>query len=368
MAYKFSLQELIDYRGGGPVLSVYLGARANERSPEALRLSLKALLRDFEPEAVRDVEVVRRYLEQQPGTPGRSLAIFSAADHGFFRALGFPVEIRSRARRLDRPYVKPLADLFDSYGHMGVALASQEQARFFHFHLGELEELDGVHGSPVKRVKRGGASTFPGRRGGIAGRSRKAEGDAARNVKEAAAAAARTFGNLHVRRLIVGGPHDGVVLFLESLPKTWSSLVLGTFAADMQETNEEIRQQAMQLAQRAELDREAHLVSSVVTAAAKGKGGVVGLEQTLSGVHAGHVMTLVASDGFRAPGFRCRGCGYLTTRRLPQCPFCGNTFTEIEDSVELAVQRVLQNGGEVHIVHANPELEKAGSIGGLLRF
>jgi rubrerythrin len=347
---------------------VYLGLKSDETSLEAQRLRLKQLLRDFEATAPADVEAARSYLEQQPGMTGRSWAIFSNAANGFLRALSFRVEMRSRARLLDRPYVKPLADVYDTYAHIGVALVNQEEARFFRLHLGDLTDLDQVRGQPVKRVKHGGASSFPGRRGGTAGQTQHADENIARNLREIAEAASRIFRASHVRRVLVGGSHDVVVRFLAALPKKWNSLVLGSFAADLKDSREEIRQQALRVAHAAELDREARTVSSVITAAAKGKGGVVRLDPTLTEVHAGHVQTLVVADGYRSPGYRCQGCGYLSGRPLEKCPFCGGAFARIDDAVELAVQRVLQDGGEVHIVHASPELEQAGSIGGLLRF
>jgi hypothetical protein len=106
----------------------------------------------------------------------------------------------------------------------------------------------------------------------------------------------------------------------------------------------------------------------VITAAAKGKGGVVRLDDTLEEVHAGRMQTLVVADGYAAPGYRCPGCGFLTTQKLEACPFSGDRLEQIEDAVEMVVRRVLEDGGEVHIVHQNDELVRAGSIGGMLRY
>ena len=80
------------------------------------------------------------------------------------------------------------------------------------------------------------------------------------------------------------------------------------------------------------------------------------------------MQTLLLSDGFRAPGFLCGGCGHLTAQRLARCPFCGGSFQEIEDAVELAVRHVLAAGGDVEVVHDNRRLNDAGRIGALLRY
>lgn len=363
-----TLEELMAYRPAKPVLSVYLGAETPNAPPDSMKLRLKQLLREYETRAPEDVRLIRQHLEHNPQAAARGLAAFSCAADGYFRAFPIALPLRSRARLLDRPYVKPLADLIDSYGHTGVALVDQQGARLFHFHLGELREQGGVEGERVKRTKLGGASTFPGRRGGTAGQTQHVRATTQKNLKESADQAARFFAAHHVRRVLVGGPPETVARFLPLLPKSWQSLVRGTFAMDMDSRHDHVLRKAMEVAQADERQREDRLVEAVITAAAKGKEGVVRLDDTLGEVHAGRVQTLVLRDGFRAPGYRCRGCSFLTSQPLPKCPFCGKDLERLEDAVELAVHRVLEDGGEVQVVHDSPDLEKAGSIGGLLRY
>jgi hypothetical protein len=58
----------------------------------------------------------------------------------------------------------------------------------------------------------------------------------------------------------------------------------------------------------------------------------------------------------------------MTAQALEVCPFCGHAFEKIEDAVEHAVRKVMADGGEVEVVHGSPPLERAGHIGGLLRY
>jgi hypothetical protein len=80
------------------------------------------------------------------------------------------------------------------------------------------------------------------------------------------------------------------------------------------------------------------------------------------------VQILLISEGFRAPGYRCEGCEFITAQELTTCPFCQHSFGRIPDAVELAVRKVMQYGGEVAVLHRVPELDKAGHIGALLRY
>ncbi len=359
------LRELLNYSSPDPVLSVYMNTDMTEGTADALKLRLRTLLKEVH--LPRDEAAILNYFELEREWTGRSLAMFSCAPQNYFRAFPIAVPIRSRIFVGEHPYVKPLADLLDSYGGYGVVLVDKQGARLFQFHLGELIEQDGILGDEVRHTKRGGASTVPGRQGGIAGRTRHSEETVERNLKESAEFAAKFFEENHVRRILIGGTDDNINQFQSYLPKSWQSLIVGTFPISMTARPDEVQKKALEIGQQAERRRETRLVENMITSAAKGAGGVVRLDETLSAVHDGRVQTLVVREGYRAKGFQCQGCGYITTQELKVCPFCGKSFDQIKDAVEMAVRKVMQNGGDVEIVYENPKLEEIG-IGGLLRY
>ncbi len=359
------LHDLLEYKSSAPILSIYFNLDPADNS-ETQRLRLRSMLKEVKlPE---DQLAVERYFEHEFDWTGRSVAVFSCAADDFFRAYSLAVPLRSRLRVGNRPYVKPLADLFDSYGGYGVVLVDKQGARLFYFHLGELREQDGVMGEEVRHTKRGGASQAPGRRGGVAGRTNYMEEVTERNLKEAAEYAAQFFAENQVRRVLIGGTEDNVIPFRSFLPKAWQSLVVGTFPISMTASHVEVYERAMQAGKEAEQRREQRLVETLITGAAKGRGGVVRLDDTLAAVHEGRVQTLVIRDGYRAPGLRCTGCDYITTQELERCPFCNGNFEHIPDTVELAVRKVWQDGGDVEVLHENMGLEESQPIGALLRY
>ena len=359
------LRELLNYSSPDPVLSVYMNTDMTEGTVDALKLRLRTLLKDVNlPE---DEAAIFRYFELDREWTGRSVAMFSCAAQNYFRAFPIAVPIRSRVFVGAQPYVKPMADLLDSYGGFGVVLVDRQGARLFQFHLGELKEQEGILGEEVRHTKRGGASSIFGHLGGIGGKSRHSDEMIERNLKESAEFAARFFEENRIRRVLIGGTDKNVNQFKSHLPKTWQSLVVGTFPVSMTARPDEVQKKAFEIGQQAERRREMRLVENMVTSAAKGAGGVVRLEDTLGAVHEGRVQTLIVSEGYRAEGFQCQGCGYITTQELDTCPFCGKSFTQITDAVEMAVRKVMQDGGEVEIMYENPKLEEIG-IGGLLRY
>jgi peptide chain release factor subunit 1 len=366
MFTEVDLKELLEYQTGSPILSVYLNINPAEGSADTYKLRLRSMLKEIDMPA--DVFAVERYFDHEHDWSGRGSAVFSCESEDYFRAYSFAVPLRDRVRVSDRPYVKPLADLMDSYGGYGVVLVDKQRARLFYFNLGELRQQAEWEGESVRRIKLGGGSQSAGRRGGIAGQTKYVDELAERNMKEAADFSARFFADNNVRRVLIGGTEDNLTPFRVQLPKAWQSLVVGTFPINMNASQSEVLERAIDIGRQAERNRETLIIESVLTGAAKGRGGVINLEDTLNAVHEGRVQTLLIREGYRAPGYRCQGCGYLTAQHIDNCPFCGNEFKQIPDAVEMAVRRVMQEGGEVEVLHNSEKLRDFGDIGAVLRY
>jgi peptide chain release factor subunit 1 len=366
MFTETELQELLKFQSSHPALSVYLNTDTTEGTADYYKRNLRSMLKDI---TLRDdVFAVERFFDHEYVGSGRSVAIFSCAPEAYFKTFSLAVPLRSRARVGNRLHVKPLADILDAFGGYGVALVDKQGARLFYFHLGELLEQEGTVGETVRRTKHGGASQVTGRRGGVAGQTNYAEEVAERNMREAAEFAARFFANKNVRRVLVGGTEDNVASFRSLLPKAWQSLIVGTFSMAMTASKDDVLDRAMQIGRLAEQRREVQLIKSVVTSAAKGRGGVTGLDNTLHALQDGRVHTLIIREGFQAPGYICQGCGYLTAKEIEVCPFCGQMVENIPDAVEMAVHKVMEQGGEVEVLHDAEITEKIGHIGAQLHY
>ncbi len=359
------IHELLNYSSSGAMLSVYLNTSPSEGGSDAQRLQLRMLLENVDQPD--DQVAVLKHFEQLRDAKGRGLAMFSYAAEDFFRGYTLAVPVRSRVFVGEHPYVKPLADLLDNYGNYGVALVDKQGARLFHFHLGELIEQEGILGDAVRQTHVKGASSNSGGRGGVSGQSHFNEEVIARNLRETADFSARFFDEVHARRILIGGTDETTAQFRQYLPKSWQSLVVGTFPVSMSASHSDVLTRAMQIGQLAEQQRETALVERMLTAAAKGQDGAVGLDTTLEAVQAGRVQTLIVQEGLRLPAYQCQGCDHLLTRSMNTCLFCGKSFVKIDDAVELAVRKVMQTGGEVEIVRDNPALQEVG-IGALLRY
>ncbi len=360
------LRELLEFKTENQVLSVYLNTDPSQGSADAYKPRLRSMLKDVD--LSKDVQKVEQYINFEFDWSGRGVALFSCAKEDFFRVFSIAVPIRDRTWISERPYVKPLADILDFYGGYGIALVDKIDARLLYFHLGEILKEEVLTGESIRRTKRGGGSQSPGRRGGVAGQTNYTEEVTERNIKEAADFAARFFSEHNIRRVLIGGTEENVNAFRSHLPKAWQSLVVGTFPINKNASHTEIMDRAIQVGYEAERLKQTKLLKMIITSEAKGQAGVVNLEDTLNAVHDGRVHTLVFREGYQASGYRCQGCGYLTTEQLKTCPFCENEFEEIQDAVELAVRRVLRDGGEVEVIRDIEVQQEFNQVGALLRY
>jgi rubrerythrin len=366
--YMFSekdLQELLDYSAENQVISLYLSTDPTEVNTEAAKLRMRNLLKTVDlPE---DVQAIENFVTLSYDWAAKGLAIFSDQESDFFKTYQFNLSLPSEVYIGKHPTIRPLVNLMDTFTGWGVVLVDKEGARLFSFDLGELGEIDGVTGEEVKQTKRGGGNAMHGRMGG-ADASGKVENIIERNIKEVINQATDFFTHHHIRRIMIGGTDDNIARFKDELPKSWQSLVVGEFPMSMLANESEVYEQATAQALVAQKKVNHALVSQAVTQAAKGSNGVTGLIDTLNAIHEGRVRILLVAKDFEQEGFRCKGCGYLTTQELETCPFCGDTFHRIDSAVEMAVRETLQKSAEVKVMSDMAPLEQAGNIAAILRY
>ncbi|MDY6846002.1 MAG: hypothetical protein SVP52_02570 [Chloroflexota bacterium] len=360
-----NLQALLDYSAENQVVSLYLSTDPTEMNTEASKLRLRNLLKGIDlPE---DVQAIEHYVNLEYDWAAKGLAIFSDQAADFFKTYQFNLSLPDKVNIGKHPTIRPLVRILDIFTGWGVVLVDKEGARLFSFNLGELGEIDGVTGDEVKQTKRGGGNAMPGRMGG-ANVSSKVENIIGKNIKEFISEAIDFFEHHHIRRIMIGGTDDNIARFKDELPKSWQSLVVGEFPMSMLAGESEVLEQATKEALAAQNIANNSLVNQAVTLAAKGSNGVIGLIDTLNAIHEGRVRILLVNQDFEQEGYRCKGCGLLTTQELDTCPFCGSTFEKIDAAVEMAVREALQKNAQVKVMSDVEPLTEAGNIAAILRY
>ena len=354
------------------VVSLYMNADTTLETSDTIKKQARALMKGAEC-PMKDVKAIENYLDfsHDWGKPG--LAVFSCTSVDFFRAFPSAIAFNNRIRLLNKPHVKPLAHLLEHYAHYGVVLVDRSEARFYEYHLGELQSTGSAMGEDVRKQKlgggsarSGGTSSATGQRGGQGGRHE--EEVVQRNLREFATRTQKFYLRRPIRRLFIGGTTETVAQFREQLPKQLQSQIAAVFAVDMNTGEHEIRGTALSLMGQANLKREKELVNSMITSAAKGGNAVTGLDATLRTVSEGRVQTLIVSDGYQSPGFHHHDSNLLAVHLGDAAVYGDDEPEQVDDVVEAAVFRTMEQGGKVEIVSQNRQLEDAGRIGAILRY
>ena len=149
------------------VLSLYLETDTGKEPGEAIKLRVKSMINDAGLKNDPNAVAIEQFLDRSFTWDAKGVAIFAWDEGAFFRVFPTAVAFRNRLRIGDRPYLKPLVHLMDYYAHYGVILIDRVGARFFSFHLGELQAMEGFMGEEVQKLKEGRGSAAVGMRGGV---------------------------------------------------------------------------------------------------------------------------------------------------------------------------------------------------------
>ena len=290
----------------------------------------------------------------------RGVAVFACSPHDLWRVIELPVPVRNQLVVNASPHVRQLEAIIDEYERFAVLLADRERSRMFIFELGELvdktEQLDRL----PRHEDDGGELDRDSVRSHV-------DAAAHHHLKRAAQAAFHVFQEQSFDHLILGAP-DPIVADLErELHPYLRERIAARLSVSVGARDDEIRKAALEVESQVERAKEAAAVQKLRDAVGAGNGGAAGLDPVLTVLVERRVETLLVSDGFEAPGWRCPACGYVATKGR-RCPVCASEMHAVEDVVEEAVEEALAQSCRVEVCHDNADLDVLGRIGALLRF
>ncbi|HEX5366067.1 MAG TPA: hypothetical protein VFW63_05315 [Acidimicrobiales bacterium] len=291
----------------------------------------------------------------------RGVAIFACAADGLWRVVELPVPVRSRVVLEQAPVVGQLESVVRAHPSVGVLLVDRQLGRMFVLELGELIERSELLDEPLRDVDGRGERD----RGGEHAQAVEARNLAhVRHVAEVAFAVWRQHPFAH---LVVAGPDDLAGPLEVALHPYLRQRLRGRLPVPATAGRDEVLAAARRVESAVEQRRQAAVVGQLREAVAAGRRGVAGLPAVVDALGAHRVDTLLVSAGFRAPGWRCPGCGGLAAMGR-RCRSCGREMAEVEDLVEQVVEEALVQACTVEICAGNADLDVMGRAGALLRY
>lgn len=346
-----------------PVTSVYLDVDGRRHpSPKDHEARLDRMLKRVKHAAPADD--VRRIERHVKGGVDRSvvrgLAVFSCSADGLWQAVELPVAVRDQVVVNHTPHVRQLEGVLDRYGRVGVLLADRQRARAYVFELGmpvaKSELLD-----ELPRHEDDGGEYVRDQL------SDKAAAVARRHVKRAAEAAFELYQATPFAQLLIGAPEKVAGDLEHALHPYLRDRLAGHVHVAPGASDDDVRHAVFAAVETLAQRRQQALVDRLRDAVGANGAGVAGLKPTLTAIVERRVDTLVVSDGYEAPGWRCDQCGYLAAMG-PRCPLCATAMGKLDDVVEAAIEEALTQSCTVETCAGNADLDVMGRVGALLRF
>jgi hypothetical protein len=142
-----------------------------------------------------------------------------------------------------------------------------------------------------------------------------------------------------IERLVVAGERN-VALLRNALPPSMAEHIVGEIAGSRDGAGHVLVRRATEVLSRAEGQRHAEEVVTVLVTAAKGGKAAAGVDATLDAVTRGAVHRLYLLRDFRESGRVCVSCGDLGRGSHELCQLCGKPTRQV-DLAEAMVHRVI---------------------------
>lgn len=337
------------------------------------------LVKDLVREALRRVERngnnpalredLRKILEKAEllhGNHSRGKVIFACRQHDIWRELDTPPRLgRSQITVNSRFHLKPLVAARTGLPSSCIVLVDRKKARIFELRNGILSQKPDLEFGPLPKV--GKSDGYSGYEAGH--RERHIEKEVMNHYKQFAESLQLLMAQEKLDALLVGCREEAWAEIEPQLHTYVKQRLAGRFLLDpIAATAEDVREYALRILEKNRSAEQQELVREVVGQSQRNGRGAVGLRHVLTALERQEVQTLLVCRDFTSEAVECPNCRHLDTRMVKSCAVCGQEMRQLNDVSDALVDLALRNGADIQFIEADPELEKAGRVGALLRF
>ncbi len=359
-------------RAASPVVSVYLNTRwADEHQRDRVRVFLKKEIRKAGrasggKEIIRDLEWIQAEGESLIGQArfpdAHGVALFACHALELREVLPVRIPFENTFVVADAPFLRPLAAARDEIPSALVVFVDGEHARLIPLHAEGAGEEVVLQSEVPGRHRRGGWALLAQSR-----YQRHIQDHRGRHFEAVAEVLIGLVEGNRVERIVVAGEPRTMTAFRKHLPPRIAERIVGSISAAQYESAGTLLERATALLLHREKEGDGSGVDVALTEAAKSRGAVAGIGETLEAVSRGAVHRLYLLTGFSEPGRICGECKALQTGGNSTCYLCRRETTPVELG-EAMVDRVLATGGTVETIEVHPGLTRVGGVAALLRY
>ncbi|BCB96498.1 hypothetical protein JZK55_14200 [Dissulfurispira thermophila] len=311
-----------------------------------------------------DLEKIEKYVTSNKRIFKKGLALISSTATSFWKEYNMNVPVKNELIIDKTPYTKPLMDILDNYQRFAVLLVDKESARIFIVHLGEIVEYGEVHTPDIPgKHKKGGWFALSQNH-----YERHIDYHIGMHLKDVVEKVDAFISGEYIGRLVIGGSEEAVSMVKGMLHKTVLDKVIGTVRIEMFAKNDEVLRKVEPVISAYEKKKEEETVERLISKAMKSENAVLGLDNVINALQEQRVMKLVFVKDYKANGYNCNACGYMSVQKIDSCPFCKGKMEAVDYMVDLAGEKAIQQSALIEVVSESKKLMDAGGIGAFLRF
>ena len=312
-----------------------------------------------------DLQKILDMSEHLHGNHSRGKVIFACGEQGIWREIDVPARLgRSDIVVNSRFHLKPLVAAYSSLPKTCIALVDRQKARIFALAEDELTQ---------KLELELGVLPHLGRSDGFGGydaghRERHIENEVMHHFKQFAESLQLLLNREQFEALLIGCRDETWPELEPHLHTYVKQRLIGRFLVDPGLAGgDEVRSHAERILGEHLNSEQQALVREVSGEAQRNARGAVGLRHVLNALERQEVQTLLVSRDFQAEAVECTNCRHLDTRMVKTCAICGQETREVSDVSDALVDLAIRNGADIRFID-DPELERVGRVGALLRF
>ena len=334
---------------------------------DLVRDALRAAERTENHVALReDLQKVMAAAEGLRGNHSRGKAIFACREHGIWRELDVAPRLgQSQLMVNSRFHLKPLVAALSNLRRVCVALVNKQKARLFEMREESISQKPDLEFGELPHIGR--SDGFDGFDAGH--RERYKENEVMHHFKWFAESVQALMNRDNLDALLIGCHDDAWPELEPHLHSYLKQRLLGRFLVDpVAAPAQEVKDRAGLILAEHTLSEQQALVRQVLGEAQRNGRGAAGLRHVLTALERHEVQTLVVSRTFKAEAVECSNCRHLDTRMVRECAVCGQQTRSLSDVSDALVDLAIRNGADIQFVDGDPDLERAGHVGALLRF
>lgn len=280
-----------------------------------------------------------------------NIAIFASHRHDYFKIINIPTKVKNALIVDSSPYIRPLAELTDSWGSSTLILLNSNHAKIFSVSYGEMEEKKRLSAHIMNKHKKGGCSQARFQR-------LRKESIHAFFVK-----VTEELQKFADENIIIAGPGQAKYEFKKILPKNLQEKIIGVVDVDIGDEHD-LLEESLHIMIEKEDEKKSEMLHHLKKEILRDGLATHGIDATLQAVRNGQAEVLFVEKGYKLRGWICEHCQQVMQTTSDECPYCHGKISEV-DVIEEIIEFAERTDAKIEFTS---NVKNLGHVAALLRY